>query len=190
MFRRSLQDVREKRGADVASDHHLVTARLKLQLRRNEVDQERRKGRYNVDYLKDQNTAQEYKVALSNRFKVLQELYDEDEGVNIDRHWSHIKETVNTTCEEVLGRRKPQQKDWISAETIRKIQIRKYKKGAVNSSRTGAAKAAAQKEHTAANREVRKSVKTDKRDFVEGLAEEAERAAASRNMKQLYDTTK
>ena len=28
MFRRSLQDVRVKRGADVASDHHLVTARL------------------------------------------------------------------------------------------------------------------------------------------------------------------
>ena len=104
--------------------------------------------------------------------------------------WSHIKEAVSTTCEEVLGRRKPQLKEWISAETIRKIQIRKDKKGAVNSSRTRAAKVAAQKEHTAANREVRKSVKTDKRNFVEGLAEEAERAAASRNMKQLYDTTK
>ena len=143
-----------------------------------------------MDYLKDQKTAQEYKVALSNRFKVLQELYDEDEGVNVDRHLSHINEAVSTTCEEVLGSRKPQQKDWISAETIRKIQVRNDKKGAVNSSRTRAAKAAAQKEHTAANREVRKSVKTDKRDFVEGLAKEAERAAASRNMKQLYDTTK
>ncbi len=33
-------------------------------------------------------------------------------------------ESVNTTREEVLGRRNPQQKDWISAETIRKIQIR------------------------------------------------------------------
>ena len=31
-FRRSLQDVRVKRGADVASDHHLLTARLKLKL--------------------------------------------------------------------------------------------------------------------------------------------------------------
>ena len=52
-----------------------------------------------------------------------------DEGVNIDRHWSHIKEAVTTTCEEVLGRRKPQQRDWISAETIRKIQIRKTRRG-------------------------------------------------------------
>ena len=92
-------------------------------------------------------------------------------GVNIDGHWSHIKEAVNTTCEEVLGRRKPQQKDSISAETITKIQIRKDK-GAVNSSRTRAAKVAAQKENTTANREMSKSVKTDKRDFVEGPAEE------------------
>ena len=60
-----------------------------------------------MDYLKDQNTAQEYKVTLSNIFKILQELHVGDEGVNIDRHWSHIKEAVNTTCEEVLGKRKP-----------------------------------------------------------------------------------
>ena len=44
--------------------------------------------------------------------------------------------------------------------------------------------------HTAANREVKKSVKTDKRNFVEGLTQEAEKAAASRNMKQIYDTTR
>ena len=34
-----------------------------------------------------------------------------------------------------------------------------------------------------------KSVKTDRRDFVDGLAEEAGRAVTSRNMNQLYDTT-
>ena len=87
-------------------------------------------------------------------------------------------------------RRDNWQKDWISVETMRKIQTRRDKKEAVNSSRTRAAKVIAQKEHTAANREVKKSVKTDKRNFVEGLAQEAEKAAASRNMKQLYDTTR
>lgn len=34
-FRRSLQDVRVKRGADVAPDHHLVIANLKLKLTKN-----------------------------------------------------------------------------------------------------------------------------------------------------------
>ena len=145
MFRRSLQDVHVKRGADVASDHHLVTGRLKLKLRRNGVEQERRKARYNVDFLKDPRTAEEYKVALANRFKALQELYDEDKGVDINSQWSHIKDAVNTTCEEIIGRRKPQQKDWISVETIRKIQTRRDKKEAVNSSRTRAAKVIAQK---------------------------------------------
>ena len=143
-----------------------------------------------MDFLKDPRTAEEYKVALANIFKVLQELYDEEERVDINSQWSHIKDAVNTTCEEIIGRRKPQQKDWISVETKRKIQTRREKKEAVNSSRTRAAKVIAQKEHTAANREVKKSVITDKRNFVKGLAQEAEKAAASRNMKQLYDTTR
>ena len=63
MFRRSLQDVRVKRGAGVASDHHLVTTGLKLKLRRNGEEQKRRKARYYVDFLKDPRTAEEYKVA-------------------------------------------------------------------------------------------------------------------------------
>ena len=58
MYRRSLQDVRVKRGDAGAYDHHLVMARLKLKLRGNYIDQERKKGIYNVDYLKDQTRAQ------------------------------------------------------------------------------------------------------------------------------------
>lgn len=43
-FRRSLEDTRVKRGADAASDHHLVVAKLKLKLRRNGTGQERRRA--------------------------------------------------------------------------------------------------------------------------------------------------
>uniref|UniRef100_A0A183KY64 Endo/exonuclease/phosphatase domain-containing protein n=1 Tax=Schistosoma curassoni TaxID=6186 RepID=A0A183KY64_9TREM len=34
-FRRTMEDVRIRRGADVASDHHLVVANLKLKLKKN-----------------------------------------------------------------------------------------------------------------------------------------------------------
>ena len=61
---------------------------------------------------------------------------------------------------------------------IRKIQIKKYKKRAVNRNPTRAAKAVARKEHISANREVRKSVKIGKWNFDEGVAEEAKRKAA------------
>ena len=37
-FRRSLQDVRVKRGADAASDHHLLVAILKLKLKKNRME--------------------------------------------------------------------------------------------------------------------------------------------------------
>ena len=70
------------------------------------------------------------------------------------------------------------------------MQVRKEKKGAVNNSRTRAAKAAAQEEYTEANRAVKNSVKTDKANFIEDLAKEAEDASAQGNMKQLYDVTR
>ena len=36
-FRRSMQDVKIQRGADAASDHHLVLARMKMKLKKREV---------------------------------------------------------------------------------------------------------------------------------------------------------
>ena len=59
-FRRSLEDVRVKRGADAASDHHLVVSKLKLKLRRNGTGQERRRAQYNVDFLRDVSMAERF----------------------------------------------------------------------------------------------------------------------------------
>ena len=57
-FRRSLQDVQVRRGADTASDHHLVLAKLKLKLKRNWTRHTTR-TRYNADFLNDAQTAGE-----------------------------------------------------------------------------------------------------------------------------------
>ena len=65
-----------------------------------------------------------------------------------------------------------------------------YQKGTINNSRTRAAKATAQEEYTEANRAVKNSVKTDKANFIEDLAKEAEDASAQGNMKQLYEITR
>ena len=127
-FRRSLEDVRVKRGADVASDHHLVVAKLKLKLRRNETGQQRRRARYNVDFLRDVSTAERFRVTLSNRYQVLQDLHEDEEGLNINSRWMDIKEAVNYACEEVVGRRKPEHKEWLSAETYRKIHVQESSK--------------------------------------------------------------
>ena len=101
--------------------------------------------------------------------------------MGIVTQWQHVKEMWTSTCSEVLGKKKYQQKDWISADTVNKVQVRKEKKGAVNNSRTRAAKAAAQDEYTEANRAVKNGVKTDKANFIEDLTKDVEHASAHGN---------
>ena len=164
-------------------------ARLKLKLKRNPMlDMPVRRVKYNVTILKDPKKREEFSLALKNKFEVLQELYEEEDSV-LNR-WQKVKETLRSSCQEVIGPWKRHQKEWITTETLTKIENRKKKKAAFNNSRTRAAKAKAQEDYTKAHREVKKNIKKDKNDYIDGLAAEAEQAAYSGNMKQLYDTTK
>ena len=54
-FRRTLQDVRVRRGADLTSAHHLLVARLKLNLRRNCTERTNQRLGYNTFLLNDTN---------------------------------------------------------------------------------------------------------------------------------------
>ena len=81
-------------------------------------------------------------------------------------------------------------KDWISADTLRLVEERRKKKDSVNNSRTRASKAAAQAQYQQAHTAVKKSARQDKRNYFDALAEEAQAAAGSGNMKGLYDNTK
>ena len=187
-FRRSLQDVRVKRSADVASDHHLLIAKIKLKLKKSQKETTIQRQRYNVGLLRDMETKEKYMLQLSNKFQVLEELHEDSDTT--EQQWKNIKETLTSTCEEVVGYRKHTHKEWITADTLRKIEVRKQKKSAVNNSRTRTSKAKAQEEYSEANREVKRSIKADKRSYIDRLAEEAEQAAGSGNLKQLYDTTR
>lgn len=188
-FRRSMQDVRVRRGADVASDHHLVVAILKLKLKKNWEMARPARQRYNTALLRDDNKKQEFRVSLNNKFQVLQDILEEEDG-SLESKWEEIKEAVVETCQEVLGPKKHQHKEWISADSLSKIKKRKEKKMAINNSRTRAEKAKAQEEYTEANKQTKKSIRDDKRKYIDDLATAAEAAARENNMKELYDTTK
>ena len=97
-----------------------------------------------MDFLRDVSTAERFRVTLSNRYQILQELKEDNEGLDINSQWKDMKEAVNHACEEVMGRRKPEQKEWLLAGTYRKVQERKTKKAAINNCQTRAAKKEAQ----------------------------------------------
>ena len=120
---------------------------------------------------------------LSNRFQPL----IEDNETDIETQWEHCKKLWHDTCEEVLGKKKTQHKEWISADTIHKLETRREKKTVLNNSRTRAAKARAQEEYTAVDREVKRSIK---RDYIDDLARQEETAAGQGNLRDLYLVTK
>ena len=187
-FRRTIQDVRVKRGADAASDHHLLIGKFRLKLKRH-MKIETSTKRYNTELLLNDETMTEYKVKLTNRFQVLQELASEDIA-DINTLWRGVKEMWNKTCEETLGLKTRKHKEWITAETLRKIKVRKEKKAIKNNSKTRAAKTKAQSEYTLVNTEVKKCIKRDQKKYMDNMTREAEEASAKNNLRELYNITK
>ena len=183
-FRRSMEDVRALRGADIGSDHHLLLAVLKLRLRRYHKRDNFKRPKYQVSILQG-NKKEEFKLELRNRFKPL-ELVEED----VEGHWNHLKVNFIETCEEVLKRKEYKHKEWISQTSLDKIEERRGKKEAVNNSRTREGKERARKDYAETAAEVKRSIKRDKQQFVTELAERAESAAQRGQTRILYQTAK
>jgi hypothetical protein len=186
-----MQDVRVARGADVGSDQHLVVIKLRLKLKRN-ANKEQPRVRYDITTLSNPQTREEFQLALRNRFDILAEPLEPEAVVQspAENSWEQIKNTFNTTCEQVLGRKRRCNKEWISQETLKLIEARRQLKQAYNNSRTRGEKARAQRDYSEAHRAVKRSVRGDKRAFYDTLAREAEEAAARRDMKTVYQITK
>ena len=176
-FRRSLLDVRVKRGADVNSDHHLVIAKLQIKLKNIPVEKSLR-VKYDLGKLKDRKTLSEFKIKLSNRFEIL------GDASTVEDEWKQIKDTYNNTCKEVLGLKKSSNKDWISAHSWELIQKRKLIKESLITNVHN------QDSYKEANKLVKKSIRKDKRDYINNLAAEAEIAAKKNNTKEVYDITR
>ena len=121
-FRRSWQDVRVMRSFDMSSEHLLMTT-VRLRLKRFTTANSAQK-KYNVGLLRDKDTQAAFQISLSNRFQPLQELIEDDE-TDIETQWEHCKKLWHDTYKEVLGKKKTQHKEWISADTIHKLQTRR-----------------------------------------------------------------
>ena len=160
-FRRSLNDVRVKRGADAASDHHLLIGSLRLKLKRAFTGETGHRVRYNTALLREDAKREEFKLTLSNKFQVLEELR-EDQDLCIQEEWSALRVAFSDTCKEVLGPKKISHKDWISAGTLKLIHERKEKKAAVNCSCTRAEKTRAEEAYSEVNKSTQRSIKADK----------------------------
>ena len=183
-FRRSLHDVRSKRGADCYSDHHLVIAKIKLKLKKMPSENTYRK-KFNVKRLKDANTKETFELEIQNRFAILENEVNVDQDVNM--LWNDTKKIYEETCESILGTNRRQEDAWISEHSLQKINERRAAKELLcNDPENPELK----NRYKILNKQVKKSVKKDKRDEIESLAKQAEDAAARFDTKEVYNITK
>ncbi|CAG2200464.1 unnamed protein product [Mytilus edulis] len=124
-WRSSLQDVRNKRGADIASDHHLIIAKIQLKLLSTKKAKSRRK-KFNVDLFKDPKVVQDYHILLQNKFSVLENLHDEETSINTA--WEMTRDSIVQACEETVGYLQQNRKQWMSENTWKIVNERRQVK--------------------------------------------------------------
>jgi len=71
---------------------------------------------YNLDLLSDEETADKFKINLTDGYQVLQQFYDEN--IQLEEKWKQTKKMWTEICKETVDRKRAQNNDWMSAETL------------------------------------------------------------------------
>ena len=100
MWKRSLLDVRVKRGVDAGSDHHLVTAFIKLKLR-SAGRRMTAQRHFDTEKLCDPKVKSAFVLQVKNRFQALLNLEDEavDPGTEMNRRWERVASVYKESSE-------------------------------------------------------------------------------------------
>ena len=93
-------------------------------------------------------------------------------------------------AKKVLGKHQVKRKPWISDVSWRLMEEREEVNKKVLGTRSERVKAKLRKMYAEKKAEVKKSIRADKRKWVDSIAEEAEEAAKSHHMRTLYGLTK
>lgn len=101
-----------------------------------------------------------------------------------------IKNAYTEAVMNVLGRRKKKCQSWISTESWRKIEERRKLKRKIDDARSESLKNKFRNEYSEKDKETKRSLRKDKRDWVNNVAQEAEDAARQGQMKGVYEATR
>jgi hypothetical protein len=189
-WRKSLLDTRNKRGADIGSDHHLVVAELRLKISASKKPFIEFNKKFYVQKLRNKEIQKKFTIKLENRYQILQQLEEEEGLRNIEDKWRDVKKVYQQVSEEVLGYKRKEKKDWISEDTWKIIQKRKESKAKVNNSKTRKRKMEAQEEYNVLNVEVKRATRSNKRKWIDEMVSIVEEAVKVGDFKELYNITK
>ena len=182
-WRSSVIDVRVQRGADVGSDHHLLIAKFRLRLKRLPTPP-RRNRPFAVMKLKEPMMTKQFQLEIQNRFQALAEPDEDDE---VEDRWTNLKCALTASAETVIGRRRGSQKEqWIQDKSWRLIDERKRMKRRRDQTTTEETRLVADELYRNIDRQIKRSCRQDKREWIEKKGAEAQEAADRNDPKTLY----
>jgi hypothetical protein len=116
-IRKSLLDVRNKRGADIGSDQHLMIANFRFKIFATRKKTETRRRKCNVQKIQIPSVREEFKLELKNRFSVLS---FRNEDTDIEASWKAIKMYVQKQVRKYWALEKINKKNGIQGRHGRK----------------------------------------------------------------------
>lgn len=180
-WRRSLLDVKVYQGADVSSDHCMLFAKIKLNLLAVDSNKQRRRV-YDINRLKSQKVRRNFSIELKNRFAALAALEDETDQDPVECSWNRFKESYVDAAKKTVGYKKKKTKKWLSAEHWTRLEARRKTKEKLLNAKSSRQIERTQQEYKIRDREVKRSARKDKRNFIKKLASEAEEAAEKKDV--------
>lgn len=188
MWRHSLCDVRNKRSADMGTDHHLLIGELQLKLSAVNRKPHIKRKRFDLSKLDNPNVLNNYQSLLSAQIRNCAR--PEDEVFDAETYWEQAKHAFTEAAQQSVGNPQRQNDPWITERTWNLINARKEEKEKVNRARTRQTKQQAQANYSIANRRVKRSARADKRRWLDNLATEAQKASETHRLKDLHKITK
>ncbi|KAK9707846.1 hypothetical protein QE152_g27588 [Popillia japonica] len=190
-FIRCLLDVRAMRGADVGSDHILVRSKFQIKLKAtNNKSTLDKKHKLKIQWL---TTSPEIQEQYTRELEVQKNKLGDLRQSTVNQIWEKYTTMLNNTATKVLGVLGGTQtpiKEWMSKDTWNKIEERKKLKIRILHERRTHEKRKLEQLYTQQDKQIKKAVRSDKRNFTEGILREAEKAAAQNDMRTLYNTTR
>ena len=163
-------------------------SKIKLKLTRRQKNKVIRKKVYIIKLQQPAIKAQ-FSLKLRKKYDILQD-YDETDDEEVEKQWQDFEDAYKETGKEVPGDKKKGQKPWISKESWELVEERKRLKNNIEQTKSDRIKQNHMDKYRCKDKEVKKSMRQDKRKWVDHLAMEEEEAAYNGRMKEVYDVTK
>ena len=177
-------------------DHLLINEKWQIKIKIMKLKSAgrltKRRSRFDVSQLKHPNVRNPLILEVCNRFEALVELDGRedinDEGMN--KNWERITIANNDSSKTCLGCRQRRPKEWMLSDTWKAIESRRRLKKKVMDSKSQQLKEGHQDMYRAANKELKRRTRADKRKYIENLASQAEEAAVCNEQGTVYKVTK